>query len=63
MIFCKNVNITEIVKTILTKYDDKAFGNNIDLIEKIRDVKEHYIKEDDVYTIKQMEQSISRLHS
>lgn len=38
--FCENTNIIEIVKTILTKYDDKAFGNNINLIEKIRGVKE-----------------------
>ena len=42
--FCENENIIEIVNTILVKYDEKAFGNNIDLIDKIKGVKEHYIK-------------------
>lgn len=44
--FCENSSILEIVNSILAKYDDKAFGNNIDLIEKIRGVKEHYIKDE-----------------
>jgi hypothetical protein len=59
--FCENANIIEIVNTILTKYDNKAFGNNIDLIEKIRFFKEHYIKECGVLTKKQIEQSLSKL--
>lgn len=40
--FCENPNIIEIVNSILAKYDDNAFGNNIDLIEEIRGVKEFY---------------------
>jgi hypothetical protein len=60
--FCENSNIIEIVNSILAQYDDKAFGNNIDLIEKIRDVKEHYIKEN-VLTKEELKQALSRLPS
>lgn len=60
--FCENPNIIEIVNSILAKYDDKAFGNNIDLIEKIRRVKEHYIK-GDVLTEEALKQALLRLPS
>lgn len=55
--FCENPNIIEIVNSILAKYDDKAFGNNIDLIEKIKGVKE------DVLTKEELKQALSRLPS
>lgn len=60
--FCENANIIEILNTILTKYDDKAFGNNIELIEKVRGIKEHYIKKNDVFTIKDSERIASKLN-
>jgi hypothetical protein len=42
--FCENEKIIEIINSVLAKYDNKAFGNNIGLIEKIKGVEKHYIK-------------------
>lgn len=56
--FCEYENLIGIIKTILAKYDDKAFGNNLDLIDAVREQKIPQIEKrtDDniIKTIKQI---------
>ncbi len=58
--FCENENIINIINTILSEYDDKAFGkNNLDLIKIIRGQKKYRIEEKDKRTPKEKGEAIA----